>query len=233
MTELLYVTWFRSHGRQGAVSDDQSRRTAEWVRQALPALPHQAYRLIGAGDTTRRLGRQAHHVVPPFHSRLDDPEAPDTLVVTRLETLDAARRCRQELVAAVVDRAPVDLVGAGVYTCLQEWDAGATDPASWAPVVHFGTYDTHHPDDEWQLADYYADVRMPRFVEQEGALRAHRLAGACGAPGRTAVLYELASVEARTRNFEPLEAQAEAGRAQALTLHGALSPSIGVRIDLG
>jgi hypothetical protein len=169
--------------------------------------------------------------VPPFHSRLEDPEAPDTLVFARLESLEAARSCHRALSAAIETGAPVDLVSAGAYTCLQEWNAGATDPASWAPVVHFGTYDTHHADDEWQLADYYADVRMPRFVEQEGALRAYRLAGACGAPGRTAVLYELGSVEARTKNFEPLEAQAEAARAQALTLHGALSPSIGLRID--
>jgi hypothetical protein len=231
MTDLLYVIWLRSHGRDGVVSDEQSRRTASWARQVLSASPHQAYRLIAAGDTTRRLGQQAHHVVPPFHSRLEDPEAPDTMVVARLQSLDAARRCRRALSAAIQGGAPVDLVDAGAYSCLQEWDAGATDATSWAPVVHFGTYDTHHPDDEWRLADYYADVRMPRFVEQEGALRAHRLAGACGAPGRTAVLYELGSVEARTRNFEPLEAQAEAARAQALTLHGALSPSIGVRID--
>lgn len=227
MTTMLYVAWLRSHGRTAGATDDQVRRTAAWSRQAFGSRQVAAYRLTAGGSATTQLGTQPHHLEPPFHSRLHEPEAPDTLILAQLDGFADARSFHATLTAA--EGAPADVVDGGAYVSLQEWVAEGVD-GPWGPVVHFGTYETRSPHDEWALAEFYCDVRMPEFVRRAGALRSRRLANACGAPGRTAVLYEFASLEARLTAFEPLEVQPPAAAAQALTLHGALSPNIGTLV---
>lgn len=229
MTEYIHVFWLRSSDRDGVAQDDQMRRTlATFEAAAGSALPTWAYRLVEAGNTTRQLGQADHHLEPPFHSRLADAAAPDLITLTVVAGLDEARFLHRR--TADAGRAgDFSIAGSGLYTTLQDWSGTDDEPCAFAEAIQFGTYDTGSPGDEWILADYYADVRMPAFSRQPGAVRARRLTTACAAPGRTAVLYEFSSLEARLTNFEPLEGQEVAARAISLTRHRALSPSIGVR----
>jgi hypothetical protein len=229
MTEYIHVFWLRSPDRDGAATDEQMRRTlASFDAAAGSGLHPWAYRLVEAGHTTRQLGQADHHIEPPFHSRLADVTAPDLIAFTVVPGLDAARVLNRKMAAA--DRAgDFSTIASGLYTTLQSWTGVEDAAGAFAEAIQFGTYDTGDPGDEWALADYYADVRMPAFAGQPGAVRARRLATACAAPGRTAVLYEFSSLEARLANFEPLEGQEAAARAISLTRHPALSPSIGIR----
>lgn len=229
MTEYIHVFWLRSIGREGTASDKQMRRTlASFEAAAGSVLPTWAYRLVGAGHTTRHLGQADHHLEPPFHSRLSDPSAPDLITFTVTPDLDDARFLHRRTADAGA-AGDFTIAGSGLYTTLQDWSGADDEGGAFAEAIQFGTYDTGSPGDEWTLADYYADVRMPAFSRQPGAVRARRLTTACAAPGRTAVLYEFSSLEARLTNFEPLEGQEVAARAISLTRHRALSPSIGVR----
>jgi hypothetical protein len=230
MVESMLVFWIRSNGREGLATNDQMGDSVDAFRTAAGAtVPSHPYRLVESGHTTRRLGEAKHHIEPPFHSRLTDRDAPDLMVFAIAADLDEARAVNRNVRAASnADR--FSLVASGYYAVLQHWRGIDDDSGDFADVVHFGTYDTGVPDDEWALADYYADVRMPAFVGQPGAVRARRLTTACAAPGRTAVLYEFTSLEARLTNFEPLEGEGVAAEAQSLTRHLAISPSIGVRV---
>lgn len=229
MTEYIHVFWLRSPAREGAATEEQMRSTlASFEAAAGSALETWAYRLVGAGDTTRQLGQADHHIEPPFHSRLADASAPDLITFTLTPGLDDARFLHRRT-ADADSTGEFSIVGSGLYTSLQTWCGADDEPGAFAEAIQFGTYDTGAPGDEWALADYYADVRMPAFSRQPGAVRARRLTTACAAPGRTAVLYEFSSLEARLTNFEPLEGQEVAARAISLTRHRALSPSIGIR----
>jgi hypothetical protein len=236
---FLLVHWLQRATRAGAATSEALADALDAFVAAVSPLPSApawaAYRLTEAGAVTRQRGRAAHHPELPYHMEMDAPDAPELFTVTGFDEFDAACGAHATL-TATLDADSIRQLASGLYREVRTWSArteAAGRPGEYRDMVHFGTYDTRSPGDEWALARFYAEKRMPEFVAAAGTLRARRLVNVCGAPARTAVLYEFESSQARLDHFEPLEGEPVAAAAQSLTIHPRLSPSIGVRLASG
>lgn len=104
-----------------------------------------------------------------------------------------------------------------------------------APAIQFGTYRIRNVEEEFDLALWYAQQRMPVMARMPGAVQTRKFLCSVGW-AKHAILYEFESLEARTREFEvPHESKVTdpehwTGRIVRTTLHTPGSPVVGERI---
>lgn len=104
-----------------------------------------------------------------------------------------------------------------------------------APAIQFGTYRIRTVEEELDLAQWYAQQRMPVMSRMPGAVQTRKFLCSVGW-AKHAILYEFESLEARTREFEvPHESKVTdplhwTGRIVRTTLHTPGSPVVGERI---
>lgn len=110
--------------------------------------------------------------------------------------------------------------------------APATTPG---PAIQMGSFSMRSAEDEFPLAEWYAQFRMPAMAGMAGCIAARKLISIAGW-AKHAVLYEFTSLEARLENFEKphealgLDPSHWSGRVIANTVHTPGSPIVGKRL---
>ena len=249
MQPFLRVCWLASSRTRERAA--QAQPDADAVGDYLHAIAlsgvteaSAAYQLVEGGPQQRsimanmeRMGR-AMDVGEAYSTK------PDTLVITALDTLDAAMALEAHLDGRT-DDGPL-VVASGVYREITFTD-GVEDGAEqgFAPAIQFGVFDMRSAADERAVTEWYRDRRLRSFSTLPGGIRARRLVSACGGPAKFAIFYEFVSLEARMQHFEPMNlldhevepvTPAEVGDGARLiadrTVHPPMSPSIGSLLAL-
>lgn len=102
------------------------------------------------------------------------------------------------------------------------------------PAIQMGSFRTKTVEDEWDLAAWYAQYRLPAISAMAGCIGARKLVSVAGW-AKHAVLYEYTSLQARQEGFQPHESLALdetvwTNRIINYTVHTPGSPHIGERI---
>ena len=108
--------------------------------------------------------------------------------------------------------------------------AGATP----GPAIQMGSFRTKTLDDEFDLAAWYAQYRLPAMSRMPGCIATRKLVSVAGW-AKHSVMYEFLSLEARREHFQNHESLALdetvwTNKIITYTLHAPGSPSIGKRI---
>lgn len=131
----------------------------------------------------------------------------------------------------------------GVRTAVMAEEARVDGPAGAhrlpgsvpAPAIQFGTYRIKSVQQEFDLAEWYAQYRLPHMARMPGHVRSRKFMCVAGW-AKHGIMYEFESLEARMKHFEePHEALALdpaewTGRIFRGTIHTPGSPVIGQRI---
>jgi hypothetical protein len=148
-----------------------------------------------------------------------------------------------KLEADLSDRAG-DMLGRrlGVRTCIFTEEARINGPeydqhapgATPGPAIQFGNFRTRALEDEYDLAAWYAQYRLPAMARMPGCIATRKLVSVVGW-GKHAVLYEFMSLEARHEHFQnheslALDEEEWTNRIITYTVHAPGSPSVGKRI---
>jgi len=102
------------------------------------------------------------------------------------------------------------------------------------PAIQMGSFRVRSVEEEFDLARWYAQYRLPHMAQMPGCIAARKLLCVAGWV-KHAILYEFSSLEARLNEFEePHEALALdpaewTGRVVRYTIHTPGSPLVGVR----
>ena len=102
------------------------------------------------------------------------------------------------------------------------------------PAVQMGSFRTRSVADEFDLAAWYANYRMPAMARMPGCIATRKLLSVAGW-AKHSVLYEFLSLEARAEHFQKHESLALdetvwTNKIINYTIHAPGSPSIGHRI---
>lgn len=102
------------------------------------------------------------------------------------------------------------------------------------PAIQMGSFRTKSVADEWDLAAWYAEYRLPAISAMPGCIGARKLVSVAGW-AKHAVLYEYTSLQAREEGFQPheslaLDEKVWTNRIINYTVHTPGSPHIGERI---
>ena len=104
-----------------------------------------------------------------------------------------------------------------------------------APAIQMGSFRVRSVEEEFDLACWYAQYRLPHMAQMPGCVAARKLLCVAGWV-KHSILYEFTSLDARMQNFEePHEAlavdpQEWTGRVVRYTIHAPGSPTVGRRI---
>jgi hypothetical protein len=102
------------------------------------------------------------------------------------------------------------------------------------PAIQMGSFRTKTVADEWDLAAWYVQYRLPAISAMPGCIGARKLVSVAGW-AKHAVLYEFTSLQARQEAFQPheslaLDEKVWTNRIINYTVHSPGSPHIGARI---
>lgn len=129
-------------------------------------------------------------------------------------------------------------LGSGIFALEARVDgleaARRRPDATTAPVVQMGNYNAPDPAGDEAIGSFYAEERFPALARLPGLIATRKLLASVGA-FRHAILYEFASLEARERHYEPLDAEARdpatrMGQVVPRLQHAPYSPAVGVRL---
>jgi hypothetical protein len=215
---FLYASWLYAGSDPGAVANHVD------ALRASPGAAAAAYTLLPRTPVMQSINDRLAHIDVESYAHL-----PDTVVLTDVDTLDAALD---------LDARPqaMPVVVRGIYREIVTVAGTAPAPAEgFAPAIQLGTFSMRSAADEWAVTQWYRTRRLPRFSAIPGSIRARRFVSVCGGPAKLAVLYEFTSLEDRVTHFEPLELSDHdetRPTAAARTVHAPMSPSIGAALDL-
>lgn len=102
------------------------------------------------------------------------------------------------------------------------------------PAIQMGSFRTATVEDEWDLAAWYAQYRLPHMSAMPGCIATRKLLSVVGW-AKHSILYEFTSLDARQAHFERHESLALNGREWTnkiitYTVHAPGSPSVAARI---
>lgn len=103
------------------------------------------------------------------------------------------------------------------------------------PAIQMGTFRMRTVEQEFELARWYAQFRLPYMAQMPGSIAARKLVGVAGW-AKHGVLYEFESLEMRLKHFEEpheslsLDTTHWSSRITGNTVHTPGSPTIGTRI---
>jgi hypothetical protein len=103
------------------------------------------------------------------------------------------------------------------------------------PAIQMGTFRMRDPEDEFALAEWYAQFRLPAMSAMPGCIAARKLVSVAGW-AKHSVLYEYSSLEARMEHFEipheslGLDPEHWSGKVICNTVHTPGSPVVGRRL---
>jgi hypothetical protein len=102
------------------------------------------------------------------------------------------------------------------------------------PAIQMGSFNTMELDQEWDLAAWYAQYRMPAMARMEGCINTRKLVSVAGW-AKHSVMYEFTSLQARLDHFQNHESLAMdetvwTNKIINYTLHAPGSPSVARRI---
>ena len=112
---------------------------------------------------------------------------------------------------------------------------GSRRPASTpAPAIQMGSFQTRNLADEYDLAAWYAQYRLPAMAQMPGCVATRKLVSVAGW-AKHSILYEFTSLQARQDHFQNHESLALDERVWTnkiinYTVHAPGSPSVGERI---
>lgn len=114
-----------------------------------------------------------------------------------------------------------------------EYDARPTGTAP-GPAIQMGSFRTRTVEDEFDLAAWYAQYRLPHMSRMPGCIATRKLVSIAGW-AKHSVLYEFLSLEARQQYFQNHESLALDDREWTnkiitYTIHAPGSPSVGKRL---
>ncbi|NQV54377.1 MAG: hypothetical protein HQ503_00835 [Rhodospirillales bacterium] len=114
-----------------------------------------------------------------------------------------------------------------------DFDARTFDTTP-GPAIQMGSFRTKTVEDEFDLAAWYANYRMPAMARMAGCIATRKLVSVAGW-AKHSVLYEFLSLEARAENFQKHESLALdetvwTNKIINYTIHAPGSPSVGHRI---
>jgi hypothetical protein len=127
-------------------------------------------------------------------------------------------------------------------TCFFTEEARVTGPESGsrsndlapAPAIQMGSFRTKTVADEFDLAAWYAQYRLPAMSRMPGCVATRKLVSLAGW-AKHSILYEFTSLEARERHFQGHESLALdetvwTNKIIGYTIHAPGSPSVGYRL---
>ena len=102
------------------------------------------------------------------------------------------------------------------------------------PAIQMGSFRVRSVEEEFDLAAWYAQYRLPAMARMAGCIQTRKLLSVAGW-AKHSVLYEFISLEARHENFQKHESRALdeknwSNRILKYTIHAPGSPSVGTRI---
>lgn len=102
------------------------------------------------------------------------------------------------------------------------------------PAIQMGSFRTRTVDDEFDLAAWYAQYRLPAMARMPGCISTRKLLSVAGW-AKHSVLYEFVSLEARQQHFHSheslgLDKTVWTSKIINYTIHAPGSPSVGQRI---
>ena len=237
MSEAIWAQWYD-------LPDDRRADHCAWLdREYLPRLvtrPGLAwaalYRITGGGTAMDEIAaivaRPGAEEVPPGQQFVLLVGAPDPHVffqprIDLEEPGDAAAMLGERLnvrAAVFIEQAYV----AGPET------AARPKGSVPGPAIQMGSFRTKTTEDEWDLAAWYAQYRLPAISAMPGCIGARKLVSVAGW-AKHAVIYEYTSLQARQQGFQPHESLALndkvwTNRIINYTVHTPGSPHIGERI---
>jgi hypothetical protein len=130
----------------------------------------------------------------------------------------------------------------GARTCVFTEEARVNGPefdyrthdSTPGPAIQMGSFRTRTVADEFDLAGWYANYRMPAMARMPGCIATRKLVSVAGW-AKHSVMYEFLSLEARAEHFQSHESLALdetvwTSRIIKYTVHAPGSPSVGRRI---
>jgi hypothetical protein len=102
------------------------------------------------------------------------------------------------------------------------------------PAIQMGSFCTMELEQEWDLAAWYAQYRMPAMARMPGCINTRKMVSVAGW-AKHSVMYEFTSLEARQEHFQNHESLAMdetvwTNKIINYTIHAPGSPSVGHRI---
>jgi hypothetical protein len=102
------------------------------------------------------------------------------------------------------------------------------------PAIQMGSFRIKSVEDEIDVAEWYAQYRLPAMARMPGCIQTRKLVSVAGW-AKHSVLYEFTSLEARHENFQnheslTLDEKTWTSRIVKKTIHAPGSPSVGPRI---
>ena len=102
------------------------------------------------------------------------------------------------------------------------------------PVIQMGSFRTRTVEDEYDLAAWYAQYRLPHMSRMPGCIATRKLVSVAGW-AKHSVLYEFTSLDARQQHFQNHESLALddkewTNKIITYTVHAPGSPSVGKRL---
>ena len=110
----------------------------------------------------------------------------------------------------------------------------AAPGSTTGPAIQMGSFRTATINDEYDLAAWYAQYRLPAMSRMPGCIRTRKLISVAGW-AKHSILYEFTSLEARREHFQNheslgLDDQEWTSKIVGYTVHAPGSPSVGSRI---
>ena len=131
---------------------------------------------------------------------------------------------------------------AGTRSCIFTLEEFVTGPDFYArtagsttgPAIQMGSFRTRSILDEFDLAAWYAQYRLPHMSKMPGCIATRKLLSVAGW-AKHSILYEFSSLEARQQHFQNHESLALddtewTNKIITYTIHAPGSPSIGKRL---
>jgi hypothetical protein len=221
-----YLDWFHGTHLPGLLS----RSGFAWAAH---------YRIVGGGAR-----------MDEIHDRLARPDDPDLGAGTQFLALVGATVPHVFFEPKVLDIEPElspeasDMLALRreSRTCFFTEEAQITGPASGsrsdetapAPAIQMGSFRTKTVADEFDLAAWYAQYRLPAMSRMPGCVATRKLVSLAGW-AKHSILYEFTSLEARERHFQGHESLALddtvwTSKIIGYTIHAPGSPSVGYRL---
>lgn len=221
-----YLDWFHGKHLPGLLS----RPGFAWAAH---------YRIVGGGARMEKI-----------HDRLARPDDPDLGAGTQFLALVGATSPHVFFEPKIVDLEPelspeareMLALRQESRTCFFTEEARVTGPefgsrsndSTPAPAIQMGSFRTKTVADEFDLAAWYAQYRLPAMSRMPGCVATRKLVSLAGW-AKHSILYEFTSLDARERHFQGHESLALdetvwTSKIIGYTIHAPGSPSVGYRL---
>ena len=114
------------------------------------------------------------------------------------------------------------------------WNHSGPSSTTPGPAIQMGSFRTQTVEDEFDLAAWYAQYRLPHMSRMPGCIATRKLVSVAGW-AKHSVLYEFTSLDARQQDFQNHESLALddkewTNKIITYTVHAPGSPSVGKRL---